>query len=236
MNKEDTHMSEESHLDPLTGFLRRIAFEDFFELAMEEAIKENKTFTLAFLDIDNFLRINEEYGHIGGDLVLETLGNIIKETTGAEAVPGRFGTVAGRYGGDEFAIFFPDVEREQTFLTMERIREEVEGTGIYQDDQTVVEDQITISCGIASYPIDGSTTNEIIRKADQALYKAKKSGRNNIMLAYEERMVPKTAHFTMTQLERLSQLAEEQGIGEAVLLREALDDLLSKYVVTKIEN
>ncbi len=229
-------MSSDSHIDPLTHFLRRAAFEEFIEEVMEEAIRENRIFTLAYLDIDKFAHINEVHGHIGGDLILESLGNVIRETTGADAVPGKFGTVAGRYGGDEFAIYFPDVEREQTFLTMEQTRSQVERTEKFQNDDTTVEDQVTISCGIASYPVDGSTIHEILRKADQALYKAKKAGRNKIMLAYEERMIPKTAHFTQTQLERLSQLAEEQGVGEAVLLREALDDLLSKYVVTKIEN
>ena len=69
-----------------------------------------------------------------------------------------------------------------------------------------------------------------MRKADGALYRAKLGGRNKVMLAFEERMAPKTAHFTMTQLERLSELAKDQGAGEAVLLREALDDLLVKYL------
>ena len=229
-------MTSDSHIDPLTHFLRRAAFEEFIETARSEAIRDNKIFTLAFLDIDHFAHINEVHGHTGGDLVLESLGNIIRETTGADAVPGQFGTVASRYGGDEFTIYFPDVEREQTFLTMEQIRSQVEGLGKFQKEDTTVEHQVTISCGIASYPVDGSTIPEILRKADQALYKVKKGGRNKIMLAHEERMLPKTAHFTQTQLERLSHLTTEQGVGEAVLLREALDDLLSKYVVKKIEN
>jgi predicted DNA-binding protein len=72
--------------------------------------------------------------------------------------------------------------------------------------------------------------------ADQALYRAKSTGRNTIRLAYEEKMAPKTSHFTLTQLERLSNLAKKEGVGEAVLLREALDDLLIKYEVNKIES
>ena len=89
--------------------------------------------------------------------------------------------------------------------------------------------QLTISGGIAAFPIDAQDENELLRKADQALYKAKGSGRNKIVLAYEEKMSPKTSHYTLTQLERLSELAKEQGVGEAVLLREALDNLLIKY-------
>lgn len=223
-------------LDPLTHFLRRTAFDDFFKSALAESMKSNNSFSLAFLDIDHFLAVNENFGHSGGDLVLETVSEKIRQVTGAEATAAPAEPVAGRYGGDEFVIYFPNLEREGALLLMERLRAEIEAFSNYQNDDNSFETQITISCGIASYPVDGNTANELLRKADQALYKAKKTGRNRIKLAYEERMVPKTAHFTMTQLERLSQLAEEQGVGEAVLLREALDDLLSKYGVTKIEN
>ena len=83
--------------------------------------------------------------------------------------------------------------------------------------------------------MDGRTENELFRKADHALYRAKASGRKQIRLAYEERMVPKTTHYTQTQLERLSKLAEERGVNEADLLREAMDDFLTKYGVNDIE-
>jgi predicted signal transduction protein with EAL and GGDEF domain len=115
---------------------------------------------------------------------------------------------------------------------MERIRSEVEA----QESFGKVVAQITITGGIAAYPIDGSSESEILRKADQALYRAKKTGRNSIRLAYEEKMAPKTSHFTLTQLERLSNLSKEEGVGEAVLLREALDDLLIKYGTNDIES
>ena len=94
---------------------------------------------------------------------------------------------------------------------------------------------IFISSGVASFPMDGRTENELFRKADHALYRAKAGGRNQIRLAYEERMVPKTTHYTQTQLERLSKLAEERGVNEADLLREAMDDFLTKYGVNDIE-
>jgi PleD family two-component response regulator len=97
------------------------------------------------------------------------------------------------------------------------------------DGKKEVNAQLTISGGIAAFPIDAQDENELLRKADQALYKAKNSGRNKVVLSYEEKMAPKTSHYTLTQLERLSELAKEQGVGEAVLLREALDNLLIKY-------
>ena len=218
-------MSQISSVDPLTGLLNRNAFDEEFKIHMQSAAEDGMPLSLAFLDIDTFLQINEVFGHVGGDQVLQSISAILQEQAGEH-------TITARYGGDEFALIFPNTEREQAFLTMERIRFEVEAQEMFGD----VLAQITITGGIAAYPIDGSTESEILRKADQALYRAKKTGRNSIRLAYEEKMAPKTSHFTLTQLERLSNLSKEEGVGEAVLLREALDDLLIKYGTNEIES
>jgi predicted signal transduction protein with EAL and GGDEF domain len=90
---------------------------------------------------------------------------------------------------------------------------------------------ITISGGLASFPVDGRSLRQVWRQAQQALYISSTSGKNRISLARDERKVTKTAHFTPTQLERLAKLAEDIDAGEAELMREALDDLLSKYDV-----
>lgn len=72
-----------------------------------------------------------------------------------------------------------------------------------------------------------------MRKAEQALYRAKVNGRNRVCIAHEEKMVPKTAHFTVTQLERLSHVVQKLGVNETTLLRKALDGLLRKYTVSE---
>jgi len=218
-------MSHTTLTDPLTGLLTRAAFEVEFKSFMDSAYKTGQPISLAFLDIDSFLQINETHGHEGGDQVLETTAEIILQSAGENAL-------VARYGGDEFALVFPYIEREQAFLILEGIRSVIENCKTFGNVTT----DITLTGGIASFPIDGNTEGEIIRKADQALYRAKKSSRNNIRLAYEEKMAPKTSHFTLTQLERLTNLSKKEGIGEAVLLREALDDLLIKYEVNKIES
>lgn len=87
----------------------------------------------------------------------------------------------------------------------------------------------TFSTGLSAYPDDGSRAREVIRRADGAMYRAKNTGRNKVCLAREEKMVTKTSHYTQEQLERLSKLAKAEGVGEAVILREALDDVLKKY-------
>ena len=211
----------ESSYDPLTGLLGRTAFEEALADTLAQAQAAQAPLALVMLDTDNFLSINNQFGHPGGDAVLKEVANLLKQL-GEGAVP-------ARYGGDEFAIIFPNTEREQAFLMLEQVRAAVADQTVYRDGKTTVETHLTISAGIAAFPIDGSDANELMRKVDGALFRAKTGGRNKIVLAYEERMAPKTSHYTLTQLERLAALARQQDVGEAVLLREALDDLLVKY-------
>lgn len=221
--------AEIAQKDDLTGLLNRRKFlEDFSgELEKAKVNSPESPLSLALLDVDHFFKINEQYGHLTGDHVLVAVAEAIKSNSGNSSM-------VGRYGGDEFVILFPGEEREQAFLKMEQIRQELSRSELGAENKQTISG-ISISGGVASFPMDGRTENELIRKADQALYRAKVSGRNQIRLAYEERMVPKTTHYTQTQLERLSKLAEERGVNEADLLREAMDDFLTKYGVNDIE-
>ena len=216
-------------MDDLTGLFSRKAFLEQFSkmLVQSKANLQETPLSLALMDIDKFKLINDEYGHVMGDKVLVTVAQAIREHTGKEAL-------VGRYGGDEFVMIFSSEEREQAFLKLEQIRQAVSQQELSVPDGNAIKG-ISISAGVASFPVDGRTENELWRKADHALYRAKVGGRNQIRLAYEERMVPKTTHYTQTQLERLSKLAEERGVNEADLLREAMDDFLTKYGVNDIE-
>lgn len=214
--------NDNSTTDTLTGLTNRKGFEEKLKAAVLDAHQNDRPLTLAFLDIDHFKRMNDSLGHEAGDVIIKAVGAIIQRLAGE-------GTAVCRYGGEEYTVIFPDTEREQTFLIIERLRAEIAAQEKLTDGKDTVEAQVTVSGGIAALPIDAQDENELLRKADQALYKAKVSGRNKIVLAYEEKMAPKTSHYTLTQLERLSELAKEQGVGEAVLLREALDNLLVKY-------
>jgi diguanylate cyclase (GGDEF)-like protein len=215
--------------DGLTGLLTRKAFLDEFSNLIQAAALNQQTFSLAMVDIDEFLRVNENFGHQAGDDVIVAVAKVLKQAVDS-------GAILGRYGGDEYAVLFPKLEREQAFLCLEHAREQIEQISIPTGDGKKRVEGLTISGGVSSYPIDGRLEAELLRKADHALYRAKDGGRNKIRLAYEERMVPKTTHFTVTQLERLSKLASEKGLGEAELLREALDELLVKYGVDEIES
>jgi diguanylate cyclase (GGDEF)-like protein len=211
--------------DRLTGLLSKSAFLPAFAEQLETARTSEQALALALFDIDHFLNINETYGHAAGDQVLVAIAGILRQ----QAV----GALVFRNGGDEFAILFPGWEREQAFLRMEGIRQAVEALRLTSAEGEAIQ-QPTISGGVAAFPVDGRTQVELFRKADQALYRAKASGRNQVRLAFEEKMVPKTAHFTQTQLERLAEQAARLKTSEADLLREALDDLLTKYGVNDI--
>jgi diguanylate cyclase (GGDEF)-like protein len=216
-------------LDSLTGVPnRKTLFEEQFKLFLGRAREGDRPFSLVFVDIDSFKQINERYGHETGDFVLAQVASMMQELAG-ESVS------IARFGGDEFVLLFPEMEREQAFLRMEKIRATLEVKSFSLNGLSSPSG-ITISAGIASFPHDGRTDLELLRKADQALYRAKQLGRNSIRLAYDERMVAKTTHYTITQLERLSNLSQQYGRPEADLLREALDDLLLKYWVTSIES
>jgi len=222
--------TERADRDALTGLLSRKVFEERFQEAAAQCAVEEKVLSLAFLDIDHFKKVNDEFGHGVGDKVIGEVADAIARVVGT-------GGFAARYGGEEFVIVLPGMEKEQAFLLVERIRDTIqrEATGraaVPGAEQRVT---VTVSGGVAAFPADGRTRSELTRKADQALYRAKGTGRNRVCIAQEERMATKTSHYTITQLERLSALAREEGLGEAVLLREALDDLLNKYKVSDVE-
>ena len=152
--------------------LKRNAFDESLHAAFLAASQANAPLAMAFFDIDYFLQANEAYGQIGGDAILKTIAETTRQIIGAR------GQVA-RYGGDEFACLFENTEREQAFLVMEQVRAAVEALEQFSDGDTIIEAKVTITGGVAAYPIDGSDENELFRKADGALYRARPPGATN---------------------------------------------------------
>ena len=120
------------------------------------------------------------------------------------------------------------IEKEQAFLRMEEARASFDGDHVVDLGNTSLKLNLTVSMGVAALPDDASKAPDLIRKCSEALYRAKVTGRNKVALAREKKMVTKTSHYTQGQLEGLSRLAKREGLNEATLLREALDDLLRK--------
>ncbi|MBE5802235.1 MAG: GGDEF domain-containing protein [Clostridiales bacterium] len=189
-----------------------------FDLDLSALLKQDGKATLVMIDLDNFMQVNDDYGIAEGDRVLIACGEYLKKALPEDAN-------LYRYGGDQFAVLFgSNYEKEDVFLLMERIR-----TG--HDCPLPNGGHQTLSAGIASTPDDGELPGEIIRKADAAMVRAKRSGYNRVCLAREEKMVVKTAHYPQDMLHRLTKLSKREGASEAILLREALEQLLRKYDV-----
>ncbi len=141
---------------------------------LDEELKRSRLrkIKLSFLmiDVDSFKNINDTYGHLAGDQILQEVGLIIKENI-------REIDIAGRYGGEEFSVILPDTDRLGAQNAAERIRKATEERSIKAYDTTV---RVTLSVGITTFPEDGDQLQEMIDKADWALYRAKKLGRNQV--------------------------------------------------------
>lgn len=157
--------------DELTQvFVRR----HFLKMAREELarIKSQKGCAcFLMLDLDRFKSCNDTFGHLVGDVVLKQTGEIIKQNI-------REVDIIGRYGGEEFCIFLPQARLDDGIYVAERIRKAVEKHIFHAYDEIL---HITVSIGISSYPSDAQDEQELIEKADLALYSAKRKGRNRVI-------------------------------------------------------
>ncbi|PIC70380.1 diguanylate cyclase [Sporosarcina sp. P16b] len=159
--------------DSLTGVGNRRYFDETINTLAKKADQSEAVFSLVIIDLDHFKQVNDLYGHPAGDEVLRKFGKIIKEEK-------REGDYVCRYGGEEFALLFCNSKAEDTVRAVERIRAKFNNAIFASGDETF---QVTFSAGSATY--EGNTAN-MISAADQALYEAKRSGRNQTVI-YDQR-------------------------------------------------
>ncbi len=209
--------------DALTGLFNRYGIQRKLDEALAQARAQRQDVSALLVDIDEFGGINEAYGHRTGDEVLKRVAAMLAANFQDEGV-------CGRYMGDEFLVVLPGKRADSAFVLSEEVRRLVEDSPVTVTiGHSSRQVHFHISGGVAAFPSDGSERVDLLRKADEALYRAKQTGRNRICLPASAQMVTKTSHYTQTQLERLSSLAKRMDKSEAFLLREALDDLLNKY-------
>lgn len=161
-------VQEQAIRDGLTRLFNRMEFQRQLQVEVERSARYNGEFTLLLLDIDHFKRLNDTYGHQAGDEALKALAGIL--TKGIRLVD-----MAARYGGEEFIIILPQTSIEGALIIAERLRSRVAANTIKTDAGDI---SMTISIGLASFPVDEKTTDGLIKKADIALYSAKENGRN----------------------------------------------------------
>ena len=176
--------------------------------------------TVLLTDLDGLHQLNTEHGRDAGD---RALGAALAELS---RVAKRESWTLGRLGGDEFALLAPGVTVEAAFLKAETLRRDVDAALAKALSRG---QRCTLSVGVANMPRDAKGPEELIRKADLALYKAKEQGGDTVGLTPADDMVLKSSYYSAAQLGRLKALAERKQTKEAALLREALDDLLRKY-------
>ena len=170
INLENNKLRLLATTDKLTNTLTRKYFETKFDEIINSMKSTNRSFSVMMLDMDRFKRINDTYGHRKGDEILSIIGSTIKSCI-------RNTDIVGRYGGEEFIIILKDVSEVESIKVAEKIRTEIEKLQIKGLDH-----HITVSIGISLFPNHGHFSDDLIEKADQALYYAKELGRNRTFI------------------------------------------------------
>lgn len=164
-------LEELSITDELTGLWNKREFNNQLDREFARAERTSRPCSLVFIDIDHFKKVNDDYGHAAGDVVLQTISLLIRK--GLRPVD-----IASRYGGEEIVLILPETEKQKALQIAERIRKDIEEYEIELPTNKKI--KITASFGVANYREDGETQQEILDKADKAMYLAKKSGRNQV--------------------------------------------------------
>jgi diguanylate cyclase (GGDEF)-like protein len=158
--------------DELTDLYNYRYLQQRLDEEIGRADRYGKRLSLLMLDIDNFKRVNDVHGHLVGDGVLAEIGHVLKTTV-------REVDVVARYGGEEFSIILPETDASGAFIVAEKIREAI-SLRRFHDEEGERRIHITVSVGLASYPVHAHDKESLLRAADDAVYRAKETGKNRV--------------------------------------------------------
>jgi len=164
-------LQRKSSYDSLTGLPNRMMFEKALNARFEEMQRNKRAFGIAFIDIDNFKTINDTYGHNIGDLVLQMVAKKLNSAL-------RPYDVIGRWGGEEFIVIVPHVDREQLHAVSSRLRSMVERASLFTGESVI---KVTLSVGATLSKMD-DTIDSLIKRADKLMYISKTTGKNRVTI------------------------------------------------------
>lgn len=165
---------QQSVRDPLTGLFNRRHLEETFDLELHRSARRNEPVSVLMFDVDHFKRFNDRYGHDAGDAVLRAVSDLVQRHI-------RAGDVACRYGGEEFLLLQPGMSALDAAARAETLREAVSRLRLSHQGASL--GNVTISVGVATYPEDAADREALVKRADEALYAAKRGGRNRVVSA-----------------------------------------------------
>jgi diguanylate cyclase (GGDEF)-like protein len=160
--------------DPLTGLYNRRYMEESLDRELRRSMRKKSHLGVMMLDIDHFKRVNDTFGHEAGDAVLQTVANFLRSQLRGE-------DVVCRYGGEEFTLILPEASIEGTHQRAQQLREAVKRAIPSFRGQRL--EAVNLSIGVAAFPENGTTGEELLRTADSALYQAKQQGRDRVVVA-----------------------------------------------------
>lgn len=176
LKKSNDLLKRLSNTDHLTQLYNRRYMMEVLEREFQRSQRKASPISMVLMDIDHFKRVNDQYGHQNGDIVLSAIARLAKEDR-------RSYDIAVRYGGEEFVLVLPETSHEEAVMVAERLREKVQ-MQTFSGELTNL--RVTISMGVATYPTSNLTTIEdLIREADAALYRAKQGGRNRVVSMFQ---------------------------------------------------
>jgi|694.fasta_scaffold12387_1 diguanylate cyclase (GGDEF)-like protein len=195
LETQNKALAIECNIDALTLVHNRRFFNSSFERLWTESLKKGNSLSIAMMDIDSFKIYNDTYGHQAGDEALKGVASAMKNSV-------RCGDVLAKYGGEEFVLLLPDVDSQALEEILLRIQSEIAKLQIKHSGST--HGQITVSIGVATQEGNKYKSKEaLLTAADEALYVAKKSGRNKVSYADKESNTPHTENFLIFVLNQL---------------------------------
>jgi diguanylate cyclase len=164
--------------DPLTGLANRRAFQASLLTAIKQAEEEGYPLSVAFCDIDHFKKVNDTHGHDTGDRILKLVAEALNEGVGED-------TLVGRFGGEEFLVLFDGIMARRAAMRVDEVRDELGNRSLVNRTTGEPMDCVTFSAGVAQL-LPGEDPEALLKRADEALYKAKHGGRNRVLIAGED--------------------------------------------------